>query len=733
MPSKESKRLRSLLLSLSISIAVSVFILLLTQDVFFEITPLKRAELSLLDLRFQERGLHPLIRDSSQVIIVEISQETFKSLPEKWPWPRSYYARLIRNLKRAGAKAVGIDIVFSSNDTRDPKNDDDFRKALKETGIVVLGGRFDIEENLYTVRSRTENYGNVYIDSTTNAGLVNARSDVDGVLRRYIPFAYDPAQDKRIPMFSLAILNVYFNQPSDYTVEVLDKYFEFVDRKIPRSDPTSFLVNYYGPSGTFRRMKFGDILDDQEFKTVEELELGEDINTFDDPDIGYLYDGTFKDKIVLVGSTMPEDKDLFHVPIAEGRQAGDNQMYGVEIHGNVIQNVLDNYFLTPQPLAVTALIVFIISFLTFVFVERLKTIKAKNSIIIGLISIVTVLSTMLIFFWLSVKVFIEFNYIADMTSPLLAVILSFIAGTIYNFLTERKQKVLIKGMFSQYVNPSVVDEIVSNPEKLRLGGERKELTVFFNDIENFTRISEKIPPEELVAILNEYLSAMTAILFANNGTLDKYEGDAIMAFWGAPIPQPDHALRACRTAVEMQDALGILRQTWQKEGKPKLNVRFGLNTGEVIVGNMGGVGRFDYTVIGDAVNLGARLESANKQYKTNIMISESTYKYVADQVIARELDLIVVAGKTEPIRVYELIGLVDGVIADERMKFLEHYTTGLKFYRAREWNKAIEKFQMALEIVPEDYPAQIYIERAYLYIDSPPPPEWNGVFILRTK
>lgn len=730
MPSKTS---RAFLGNLGISLIVTALVLLLTQDVFIEFPPLRRIENSFIDLRFQRRGGVGMVHDTSDVVIVEISQESFKSLPAPWPWPRNYYTRLIRNLKRAGAKAIGIDLVFSSPDLRNPLEDEEFRRAIKETGCIILAGKLETDRQFFQKREKGENYGNIFVEPNQHMGLVNARVDADGVLRRYMPFAYDQSQEQRIPTFSFAVLNVYFNQASMYTVDIDGDYFHYFSRDIPRFDNTSFLVNYYGPSGTFRRIKLADVLDDSDFSTTEELSNGEPTNTFDDSDYGYLTDGTFRDKIVLIGSTMPEDKDLFSVSIGEGKQEGDNQMYGVEIHANVIQNVLDKNFIVREPIWITALVVFGLSLFTFVFTAGLKAIRTNMSLAIEALGVAIIFSELFIIYWASVKLFIEKNYLADMTSPIVAVVVCYVSSTIYNYVTERKQKALIKTMFSRYVNPTVVDELVAHPEKLRLGGERKELTVFFSDIEKFTTMSEKLPPEQLVAILNEYLTEMTGIIFASNGTLDKYEGDAIVAFWGAPIAQADHAFRACKAAIDMQSALAHMKQRWLSEGKPLLNVRVGLNSGEMIVGNMGGKDRFDYTVIGDSVNLGSRLESANKQYRTNIMMSESTYKHVGSRVIARELDLLVVAGKTEPIRVFELIGMANDAIPEERLTCLEAYNKGLAFYRNRNWKEAMNCFETSLRAMPSDYPSQLYLERSDLYRASPPPKDWNGVFIMMTK
>lgn len=731
-----STSVRSLLVNLGISIVVGFLVLLLTQDILFDFPPLRRAELSLIDLRFQKRySSAPPNVDSSNTIIVGITQETFNSLPARWPWPKSYYSRLVKNLHRAGAKAIGLDIVFSSGDTLNDPEDREFSRTLQQVDGVVLAGKLEPEEKGYLVRKSHEEYGNAFTGSTAYIGLVNVPNDQDGVIRRYMPFVFDSAQGTRVPTFSFALLNAYLGQRPSYTAEVGEDQFTYVGKQIPRYDSVSFLVNYYGPSGTFRKVNFADVLDDRDFRTTEELEHpDEEINTFDDPENGYLTDGTFEGKIVLVGSIMPEDKDLFPVSIGQGRREGDSMMYGVEMHANVIQSILDNRHIIRQPAWLTALVVFGLSMFTFALTSGIKAIRTRFSAHLEVLGLAIVAAESVIIYWLSIKLFTDQHYLTDMMSPLLTVVGCYVGSTIYNYVTERKQRVLIKTMFSQYVNPTVVDELLAHPEKLRLGGERKELTLFFSDIENFTQISETMPPENLVTILNEYLNVMTAIILANNGTLDKYEGDAIVAFWGAPIPQKDHALRACRTAIEMQRSLIGLRKLWKDDGKPQLNVRIGINSSEVIVGNMGGANRFDYTAIGDGVNLGARLESANKQYKTSILISESTYKSVAQQVIAREIDYLVVSGKTKPIRVFELMGLrSDDERASGNAVFVEIYTNAIGLFRRREWFSAITEFERALAIRPDDYPCKLYIERAQAFIVSPPPEDWDGVVVLTTK
>jgi adenylate cyclase len=236
-----------------------------------------------------------------------------------------------------------------------------------------------------------------------------------------------------------------------------------------------------------------------------------------------------------------------------------------------------------------------------------------------------------------------------------------------------------------------------------------------------------------VAILNEYLSSMAEVIFTNDGTLDKYEGDAIMAFWGAPVPQQDHALRACTTALKMQQALSDIHELWRNQSKPIFRMRIGINTGEMIVGNMGGRGKFNYTVIGDSVNLASRLEGANKEYKTHIMASQRTYDMVRDQIVGRELDLITVKGRSEPVTIYELIQLRDGVTDPRLQEFLECYSSALSLYRQQRWKNAIQLFENALTLRPHDHPTKLYIERAQLYAITSPPEDWNGVFVMTTK
>jgi adenylate cyclase len=333
----------------------------------------------------------------------------------------------------------------------------------------------------------------------------------------------------------------------------------------------------------------------------------------------------------------------------------------------------------------------------------------------------------------AVLLFNKANYVMTIVAPCIAIAGGYFASTTYHFVAERKQKLLIKGMFSTYVNPSVVDQLIANPEALRLGGQREELTVLFSDIEGFTSISEGLDSESLVGLLNDYLSKMAKVILRNLGTLDKYVGDAIVAFWGAPIPQPDHALRACTTALQMQEVLASMNALWAQEQKPIFRTRIGINTGEMVVGNMGGAEKVNYTVIGDSVNLASRLEGANKQYGTSIMVSQRTYELVKHKILGRNLDRIVVKGRTEPVTIYELIQLHDRPVASDLEQFLHLYAEAHVLYFQRRWADAIHKLEEALEIRPNDSPTTLYIDRARLYAQQPPPKDWDGVFVMKTK
>jgi adenylate cyclase len=295
-----------------------------------------------------------------------------------------------------------------------------------------------------------------------------------------------------------------------------------------------------------------------------------------------------------------------------------------------------------------------------------------------------------------------------------------------------REKAFIRGAFQHYLHPRLVQDMVDDPTKLRLGGDCVESTVLFSDLQGFTSVAERFTPAGLVAFLNEYMSAMTEIILRHRGMLNRTFGDGILALWGVPIPDPDQALASCQAALAMQRRLAELNLEWATRGYPSLRMRIGIQTGEIVVGNVGSAERFDYTAIGDDVNLASRLEDINKLYKTGIILGEETARRVASTLELRELDQIRVVGRVKPLMIYECLGERDKLSEEQRLAF-ESFSVGLRLYRALEWCKAIEHFERALAIMPDDGPSHVYIERCHLYLSQPPPENWDGVYTALGK
>ncbi|RKY89987.1 hypothetical protein DRQ09_00180 [candidate division KSB1 bacterium] len=425
----------------------------------------------------------------------------------------------------------------------------------------------------------------------------------------------------------------------------------------------------------------------------------------------------FKDKVFFYGLTAPGTWDLNPMPY--------NHRYPMlGLHANAFNTILMNNYLRKWSFWQNALVILLFGLLMGVVVPRFKPITGAI-IIIGILILYLLIAQFLFFEK-------ERTWI-DVFGPVLTIIIGYTTITVYNFFSEEKEKKMIRGIFSRYVTKSVVDQLIKHPEMVKLGGEKKILTVFFSDVQGFTTISEKLTPEELVSLLNEYLTAMTHIVLRYDGMIDKYEGDAIMAVFGAPVYYEDHALRACYVSLDMQKELVKLREKWKQEGKPQLYVRIGLNTGPMVVGNMGAMDRLDYTVMGDSVNLGSRLEGANKQYGTFIMISEYTYELVKEHIEARFLDSLRVKGKAQPVKVYEVLERKENGLPENKKKAVELFNRGMECYLSRKWDEGIEFFQNALKADEKDSPSKVYLERCRMYRENPPPEDWDGVYIMTTK
>lgn len=418
---------------------------------------------------------------------------------------------------------------------------------------------------------------------------------------------------------------------------------------------------------------------------------------------------------VLIGLTGTATHDIGVTPLSsEYVMAGS--------YHNIANTILQEKFIREVPPAVNYVLMFILALSMGFFMQQLS---AKRSLMVFFGSFVFV-NVIVIALFSFVHVWVEQLGIS------LAIILPslFIAGV--KFVSEESQKRFIKSAFSHYLSPAIIDEIVKNPDSLQLGGELRNITIYFSDVAGFSTISEKLNPQELVTLLNEYLSEMTDIILSYNGTIDKYEGDAIIAFYGAPLPFDDHAIKACLSVIDMKRRLAELRESWRARGQDELIVRVGMNTGDAVVGNMGSRTRMDYTMMGDAVNLAARLEGANKFYGTYTMITDTTYNAAKDYIDGRELDIIRVVGKEQPITVYELLGRKDQ-LSGYMYEMLEKYNEGLMLFRERDWQGARNAFRKAVKIVEDDGPSLTYIERCDEFIKKPPSKSWDGVYRLKTK
>lgn len=634
---------------------------------------------------------------SSEIVIISIDEKSL--LPDELgplqQWPRANYAKAIEILNQEGAAAIGIDITFPDASTQGVEDDQIFRDSLKANPNVVLAARYYFENG----RQLAEWPNPTLMEAEPKIGWINVNLDEDGFIRK-IPI-FSAIRDEITEAFSLQLSRIYLNaEPVDY---VINGEFKFTNRiKIPtitlrdrRLNQTNHFmyVNYFGEPGSFSAISMTDLL-----KENFVSKKGNPVN--------------FEDKIVLIGPTAIDLQDYYLSPVSQGVR-----MPGVEIHANNIQTLITEKFLRDQ--SQLSLWLMLLGFLIiniFVFAK----LRVRWAIPIVIIEFFGILVGGIMAY--------EFRLFLNVVYPILIVLLTFIGTFLLRFIMEQKERKFIEGAFGHYVNKSVVDQILKDPKMMELGGAKKEVTAYFSDIAGFTSISEKMSPADLVQFLNGYLDEMTNEILENKGTLDKYEGDAIMAFWGAPAPVTDHAKHACFTALENQKKLAEMRVVWEKQGLPPIHVRIGINTGEVIVGNMGSENRFDYTIMGDNVNLASRLEGVNKQYGTELMVSENTYDLIKDEFECRELDQIRVKGKEQPVRIYELMGKKGEVVPDKKY-IAEKFAEALALYRAKNFMAAKEKF-----IVLENDPASmIFAKRCDEFIQTPPPPDWDGVYTFTTK
>jgi len=658
------------------------------------------------DLRLQL--LAKPVQASDDIVIFLIDQESLDVYQSEqglsWPWPRQMYSAIVRYCLRAGAKALFIDLIFSESSVYYAEDDQDLAESMSEAGNVFLPlflhqhqketdrglppalKAFAMPESSVPARalSRAKS-ATVPIDTlltaAKGAGNVQFSQDSDGVFRR-IPLAHE-LDGLILPALPLS-LSEYVRNPFP------------VDR-IPLDRSGKMIIRYHGPSGTYESYSIAAIIN-----SFAQLESGLT------PQISPL---EFKDKIVLVGGSAPGLLDLRPTPLSA--------LYpGVEIQATVIDNLIHGDFIRVIPEWIIVLYILVLALLTGWGTSLIS--RVWKAVVFASICVVLPLAG-------AVVCFLADSWV-DVVAPLFSVLLSFTAASLLNYSFEGRQKRFIKSAFRHYLSPEVIERVLADPSQLCLGGESREITAFFSDVAGFTSVSENLSPEDLVKLLNEYLSEMTDIILDSGGTLDKYEGDAIIAFWNAPLDLPDHALRACRSALQCQKRLRELRPHLLKTYGHGLTARIGLNSGPAVVGNMGSRRRFDYTAMGDTMNLASRLEGACKQYQIPILIGENTFAHIKDDIVTREVDLIRVVGKAQPVRVYEILG-EQSELSTALREELENFHQALNMYRDRRWDEAIGLFQKSGETPL----ARLYIERSQALKNSPPPEGWTGVFDLKQK
>src|ERR1700722_8188411 len=777
----------------AISVGLTVFALTIYAYTFIGDRPtavfsfINRLELNALDLRFRlrpERYKHP----DPRIVIVDIDQRSQEILG-RWPFSRTYFAQMLDALREDGAKVVAFDVTFSKPDetaapirelretvlerqkqggktdsrviadidrlAKEYDGDDQFARAIERFGNVVLGNFFLYSEyDLKGVDSKTlDRYANILADfpfpqvraanpqtgqhdlqhliqgfgdpyalmpKGTQAnieilsdalgkgrgatGFFNVEPDADGVVRHsllVLPYGRSKNLDDWDLHASLDVqaVRLFLGLPDQQMMldfsETGITALEFGPSLIVHPDAIGrMMINYEGDVNTYPYVSIADVVNHK------------------------FAPGTFRGKIVLVGASATGIGDLRSTPFA-----GINYP-GVEIHANVIDNILNRHFLIRGANQVVVDLVLILLF--GVPLGMWLALAQPRSMLYGLLLLVPFgIGSWYAFlhgWWL--------NFIVP--SGTLVANVGFVA--MYRALVEEKEKRRLRSEFQQFLNPEFIRRLLENPDLVK--PRKTEITVMFSDIRGFTTISEKLDAQELATLLNEYLTDMTQIVFRFDGTLDKYIGDAVMAFWGAPFEDCGHATKSCHAALAMISRLKEMQLKWKTEGKPEIDIGVGLSTGSASVGNMGSTLRYGYTALGDTVNLSARIEGLNREYATHILVSDATYAAVEDPLLVfRELDLIRVKGKLKPITLYELVaarGTPEGDAPDIE-EHLEFFAQGRACYRERRWQDAQIVFEKLLERWPDDGPARMYLSRCREYLVAGPEEDWDGVYVMTHK
>jgi adenylate cyclase len=644
---------------------------------------------------------------SDDIVIFLVDQDSLDVYEQQgvpWPWPRAMYSYILEYCRQGGAKAVFLDFVFSEDSFYGVEDDraladsmaasgnvfipvslSKTEKDIEETSLPLLKEFFlsptpALSEAALPMKSVSLPVESI-LRSARGVGNSTFVQDRDGIFRR-LPLVFS-LDDSLLPSIPLAL------------AEFLDRDLSPDD--IPLESSSQMIIRYYGKKGTYDSYSIAAIIN-----SFAQMQEG------NQPQIP---PEEFRGKTIFIGGSAPGLLDLRPTPFSP-------VCPGVEILATALDNLVHKDFVRTTALPTLLLFLASLSFITSVGTSLLK--KIWMIVPFGVFCLgLTAGSACLAFvsgYWL------------EFVAPVFVVAMAFTSSMVLNYSIEGRQKRFIKNAFRHYLSPDVIERVLENPSLLRLGGEKRMISSFFSDVAGFTSISEGLTPEGLVNLLNDFLSEMTEIILSTGGTLDKYEGDAIISFWNAPLDQPDHAVRACRAALECQKRLAELRPVFLKNYGHELFMRIGVNSGPAVVGNMGSHSRFDYTAMGDTINLASRLEGACKQYGIPILVGESTYRMAKDIILAREVDLIRVVGKTKPERVYQVMG-EKSQVQPETLERVENFHRALELYRKRDWEKALGLFEKD----KDDRLAGVYILRIQNFRREPPPEEWAGVYELKTK
>jgi adenylate cyclase len=634
------------------------------------------------------------------VILVEIDQESLdfysKTFNISWLWPRSLYAKAIDFLAAAKVKAIGLDMIFSEPNLY-AGEDEQLAAAIKKAGNVFMplfftdNGITAIDLSRFALQTGPGLSGlpdkkgtklapvTQIITALRGSGNAFFVPDRDGVFRRLKHFIV--CQGRVYPSFALAL--ALYADPKLSLAE------------IPFASNGGLNLKFYKKS-SFRRYSISELIQSQ-------VRLQEGQAAVVPAEI-------FKEKIVLIGATAPGLFDNRPSPLnAVGA--------GFELHATALSNFLARDFIRVLP-----------SWLQWLLV--LLAIAALNGLLFRIKSIYwqVLAATAVILLALAGNFYLfKFGFDQDFLPLFLGLVLTTANDVYERYRRERRKKKIIQNAFKNYMSDSLLSEIMKNPDALRLGGEKKLVTIFFSDLAGFTSLSEKLPPEEVVAILNTYLERMTTVILQNGGYIDKYEGDAVMAFWGAPLSSDDQAVQSMRAALSCQKELIVLNQDFAEKGLPSLGMRIGLNSGEVIVGNVGSPQKLGYTVIGDAVNLASRLEGINKQYQTTIICGSLAAQMAAGQIVLRRLDRVRVKGKLNPEEIFEVVTEKEGDVAalSERLALFEQ---ALQLYFKGDFAGALAVFSA----IADDQPTKVFCQRCRYLLENPPG-AWDGVWTFSEK